>query len=144
MRAAEARTTIGVLSCLLALPRVGERYLATSDQFVATVPSLTNVILDHFHGDWCRVRMGLSKPIQQLQSEFAECARQLARHDSAISLCLKEMMRSFMARSACHGRKLICQFRGKLGKAIKPRQSYPAHLVGHAQGNGGVNLARLG
>ena len=106
--------------------------------------------------------MGLPKPIQQLQSEFAERARQFARHDSAIGLALNEVLRTFVAGSACHARKLICQFLGSLGEttenllphgkalasrpaavliSINPWLGYSAHPVGQAEGNSGANSA---
>jgi len=61
-----------------------------SRRLVATARSFANLILDHFRRDRRCIRIGLSKSIQHLDSKFVERARQLTRHDPAVSLRLNE------------------------------------------------------
>jgi hypothetical protein len=69
--------------------------------------------------------MGLSKPIQQLETELAEGSGQFAGHDPAIGLCLNEVLRSFVAGNTCHGRNPVCQFHGEVWPKL-PRQALPS------------------
>lgn len=80
-----------------------QQELAAADQFVATVPSLTNVIFDLIQRYRCGARMRPAEPVQDLLSQLRKRLGRLPRHDSAIGLMFDEAPRRFMARRNGHG-----------------------------------------